>query len=93
MPTYDYVCGSCSHAFEHFQSMTSDLLTDCPECAEPKLKRLIGSGSALIFKGSGFYETDYKRKRGGDSSSPSERKSDSGGAKKKSSPSKSDSSD
>jgi putative FmdB family regulatory protein len=61
MPTYDYVCQSCEHAFEHFQSMTSDLLKDCPKCAKPSLKRLIGAGGALIFKGTGFYCTDYKK--------------------------------
>ncbi len=61
MPTYDYLCGACEHAFEHFQSMTSNLLRKCPECGERKLRRLIGSGAGVIFKGSGFYETDYKR--------------------------------
>lgn len=62
MPTYDYVCKACEHQFEHFQTMTSDLLSTCPECSEESLKRLIGSGAALIFKGSGFYCTDYKDK-------------------------------
>jgi putative FmdB family regulatory protein len=61
MPTYDYVCKSCEHRFEHFQTMTSDTLTQCPECKEESLKRLIGTGAALIFKGSGFYCTDYKK--------------------------------
>ncbi len=61
MPTYDYVCEACEHAFEHFQSMTSRRLRKCPACGKPKLERLIGSGSGVIFKGSGFYETDYKR--------------------------------
>lgn len=60
MPTYDYVCQDCSHAFEHFQSMSSDPLTTCPQC-QGRLKRLIGAGGALIFKGSGFYCTDYKK--------------------------------
>jgi putative FmdB family regulatory protein len=60
MPTYDYVCQDCSHAFEHFQSMSSDPLSTCPEC-QGRLKRLIGTGGALIFKGSGFYCTDYKK--------------------------------
>ncbi|MCO5168098.1 MAG: zinc ribbon domain-containing protein [Planctomycetes bacterium] len=60
MPTYDYVCQDCSHAFEHFQSMSSDPLTTCPQC-QGDLKRLIGTGGALIFKGSGFYCTDYKK--------------------------------
>ena len=59
MPTYDYVCKDCDHEFEHFQSMSSDPLTDCPEC-DGSVRRKIGRGGALIFKGSGFYETDYR---------------------------------
>lgn len=62
MPTYQYECGSCGHAFEAFQSMADKKLKKCPVCARPQLKRLIGSGSGIIFKGTGFYETDYKRK-------------------------------
>jgi putative FmdB family regulatory protein len=65
MPTYDYACGACGHQFEHFQSMTSRRLRKCPSCGERKLERLVGSGAGLIFKGSGFYETDYKRAAGG----------------------------
>jgi len=61
MPTYDYKCEGCDHRFEHFQTMSSDTLKTCPECKEDTLRRLIGSGSALIFKGSGFYCTDYKK--------------------------------
>jgi putative FmdB family regulatory protein len=61
MPTYDYVCQGCEHRFEHFQSITSDPLQECPQCHQPQLKRLIGTGGALIFKGSGFYCTDYKK--------------------------------
>ena len=61
MPTYDYVCQDCSHAFEHFQTMSSDPLRTCPQCQKDSLKRLIGAGGALIFKGSGFYCTDYKK--------------------------------
>lgn len=61
MPTYDYVCEGCEHRFEHFQTMSSDLLKTCPECSEDRLRRLIGTGAALIFKGSGFYCTDYKK--------------------------------
>ena len=60
MPTYDYRCEQCGHEFELFQSMTAKLKRKCPECSEPKLKRLIGTGGAVIFKGSGFYETDYR---------------------------------
>jgi putative FmdB family regulatory protein len=61
MPTYDYVCESCGHEFEHFQSMTDKRLLTCPMCAKKKLVRKVGSGGGVIFKGSGFYETDYKR--------------------------------
>ncbi len=60
MPTYDYRCDGCGHEFERFQSMTDKVLRKCPQCGEPKLKRLIGSGGAVIFKGSGFYQTDYR---------------------------------
>jgi len=60
MPTYDYVCKSCDHAFEHFQSMTTSPLKKCPACGKMQLKRLIGTGAGIIFKGSGFYETDYR---------------------------------
>ena len=60
MPTYDYECGSCGHAFELFQSMSAPIKRKCPECKKSKLKRLIGTGSGVLFKGSGFYETDYR---------------------------------
>ncbi len=62
MPTYEYECAACNHAFEALQSMSEPKLTKCPKCGKKKLQRLIGSGSGMIFKGSGFYETDYKRK-------------------------------
>ncbi len=62
MPTYEYECSACGHAFETLQSMTDAKLVKCPKCSKSKLQRLIGSGSGMIFKGSGFYETDYKRK-------------------------------
>lgn len=61
MPTYDYKCTSCGYTFEYFQSMTDKPLTVCPLC-KGYVKRLIGPGLDPIFKGSGFYETDYKRK-------------------------------
>ena len=62
MPTYEYECQACGHAFEELQAMTDAKLTKCPKCHKNKLARLIGSGSGMIFKGSGFYETDYKKK-------------------------------
>lgn len=62
MPTYEYECESCGHYFEELQSITDKKLKKCPKCQKLKLNRLIGSGSGIIFKGSGFFETDYKRK-------------------------------
>jgi len=61
MPTYEYRCESCSHEFERFQSITADPLKTCPEC-EGAVRRLLGGGSGFIFKGSGFYQTDYRSK-------------------------------
>ncbi|MFN0205929.1 MAG: FmdB family zinc ribbon protein [Planctomycetota bacterium] len=61
MPTYDYVCDACNHQFEEFQSMKDAALTVCPKCNVSKLRRLIGTGAGIIFKGSGFYQTDYKK--------------------------------
>ena len=61
MPTYDYECQACGHAWELFQSMKDDPVKSCPKCKKRKAKRLMGLGAGLIFKGSGFYETDYKR--------------------------------
>lgn len=60
MPTYDYVCDSCGHEFEAFESITADPQTTCPACKAEKLRRRIGPGAAILFKGSGFYETDYR---------------------------------
>ena len=60
MPTYDYVCDACEHSFELFQSMSSPPEKKCPECRRRKLRRLIGPGAAIVFKGSGFYKTDYR---------------------------------
>jgi putative FmdB family regulatory protein len=60
MPTYDYECDACGHAFELFQSMKDDVATKCPECGKKKLRRLFGTGGAIVFKGSGFYQTDYR---------------------------------
>jgi putative FmdB family regulatory protein len=60
MPTYEYLCGNCDHRFEAMQSIKSKPLRKCPSCGKQKLKRLIGAGSGIIFKGSGFYQTDYR---------------------------------
>lgn len=70
MPSYDYKCRECGYTFEEFQSMKDDLLTVCPSCGKPALKRLMAGGVGMIFKGSGFYLTDYK-KTGSSSSSSS----------------------
>lgn len=61
MPTYEYECAACQSRFEVFQSITEDPLKRCPDCKSRRVKRLIGAGAGIIFKGSGFYETDYKR--------------------------------
>ena len=61
MPTYEYACRLCDQQFEIFQSIKADPLSECPSCGENGLRRLIGRGAGIIFKGSGFYETDYKR--------------------------------
>jgi len=74
MPTYDYECRACGHAFEHFQSMNSRVLKKCPVCGKSMLVRLIGSGAGVIFKGTGFYETDYRR--GGSGKGAADRKGD-----------------
>jgi putative FmdB family regulatory protein len=64
MPTYEYLCPKCGHAFELFQSMRDEPLKKCPKCKKTGVKRLVGGGAGLIFKGSGFYITDYKKKSG-----------------------------
>ncbi|MBM4168889.1 MAG: zinc ribbon domain-containing protein [Ignavibacteria bacterium] len=71
MPTYDYVCKECEFTFEEFQPISANPLTDCPHCGKPSLRRKMGTGAGMIFKGSGFYLTDYVRKNGGSSSTPS----------------------
>jgi putative FmdB family regulatory protein len=85
MPTYDYECDACGHEFELFQSISEPLKRKCPECGKQKLRRLFGTGAAVVFKGSGFYETDYRSesyKKGAEkekkaSEKPSESKGDS----------------
>jgi putative FmdB family regulatory protein len=60
MPTYEYKCEACGHEFEQFQSITAAAIKKCPKCKKSKVRRLIGTGAGLIFKGSGFYITDYR---------------------------------
>ncbi|HEX2473767.1 MAG TPA: zinc ribbon domain-containing protein [Lacipirellulaceae bacterium] len=60
MPTYDYECDACGHSFELFQSISEPVKKKCPECGKSKLRRLFGTGAAVVFKGSGFYQTDYR---------------------------------
>ena len=95
MPTYDYRCDACGHEFELFQQMSAPVKKKCPERSKLKLKRLIGTGSGVMFKGSGFYETDYRSdsykkaaKADRESSKPKEKKPE---AKKKSETNKSSS--
>ena len=60
MPTYDYECDACSHEWELFQKITADKIKKCPKCGKKKARRLFGTGAAIVFKGSGFYQTDYR---------------------------------
>ena len=60
MPTYEYNCESCGHSFDELQSFSAEPLKKCPQCKKNKLRRLFGTGASVIFKGSGFYETDYR---------------------------------
>ena len=69
MPTYEYECEKCKHRFDLFQSMKEEPVKDCPKCKGPVV-RLMGTGGGIIFKGSGFYETDYKRKSAGPEKAP-----------------------
>src|SRR5262245_61145921 len=74
MPTYDYQCEACGHRFEKFQSITASPIRKCPSCGKNRVKRLLGTGAGIIFKGSGFYITDYR-----DPSYHEKAKSESGG--------------
>ena len=93
MPTYDYECDACGHALELFQGINDPIKKKCPECGKNKLKRLFGTGAAIVFKGSGFYQTDYrsegyKKAAAADSKSKADSSSD---KKDKSSPKTSES--
>ena len=86
MPTYDYKCEACGHTFEKFQSITAPSIRKCPVCTKMKVRRLVGTGAGVIFKGSGFYQTDYRsdsyreaaKKDGGGVAADSGRPSDTG---------------
>lgn len=60
MPTYEYHCDACEHHFDEFQSITEQPLKKCPKCRKQKLRRIFGTGAAILFKGAGFYQTDYR---------------------------------
>lgn len=81
MPTYEYECTACGHRFEAFQSIKDGALRKCRECGRLKLRRVIGAGAGIIFKGSGFYETDYKRSETAGPSGKGAEKSDKDGKK------------
>ncbi|CAD76024.1 FmdB family zinc ribbon protein [Rhodopirellula baltica] len=87
MPTYDYLCEACGHELEVFQGINDEVLKKCPECKKNKLQRQFGTGAAIVFKGSGFYQTDYRSesyKKGQSADKPkSEPKSDSKAKKSK----------
>lgn len=76
MPTYSYECDACEHKYDKFQMMSDDPIKMCPSCGEEKARRLIGAGAGLIFKGSGFYITDYVKKSGEDKSKNGDSKTD-----------------
>ena len=68
MPTYEYLCKNCGYRFEKFQSINDEPIRECPECKKENVERLLNGGSGLIFKGSGFYITDYKKSKSSQSS-------------------------
>ena len=80
MPTYDYECDACGHRFELYQSITADPERKCPACKKLKLRRLIGTGAAVVFKGSGFYQTDYRSDSYRKGAEAAKKASDGGGA-------------
>ena len=94
MSTYDYRCRECGHTFEEYQPITADPLVICPNCGKHTLKRIMGTGGGLIFKGSGFYQTDYKKVGSSPSTSTEKKKAEGASKDKKESdgkPAKSDS--
>ena len=92
MPTYDYECDACGHTFELFQSINAKVKKKCPECKKMKLRRLFGTGAAVVFKGSGFYQTDYRSESYKKAAAADKKKQESSSKSSDSSSSKSDSS-
>jgi putative FmdB family regulatory protein len=93
MPTYDYRCDACQHEFERFQSIKAAPVRSCPGCGKRRVRRLIGRGGAVLFKGGGFYETDYRSesyKKAAEKDKPSESKTDANPDKKPDSKPKTD---
>ncbi|MEM1448562.1 MAG: zinc ribbon domain-containing protein [Planctomycetota bacterium] len=80
MPTYDYRCKACGHTFDEFQMMSDPVLRKCPKCGKLKLERLIGGGAGFVFKGSGYYVTDYRSKGYDDAKKADGPSKDSGGS-------------
>ena len=83
MPTYDYLCRSCGHRFEKFQNIMAEPIRECPLCKSRNVTRLLTGGAGLIFKGSGFYETDYKNSHSSPAAPKDEKKKDSKNESKK----------
>lgn len=81
MPTYEYACTACGYEFEQFQLISAKPLTKCPQCGQRTLQRLIGSGGGIIFKGSGFYQTDYRSESYKKAAEAESKKADGGGPK------------
>ncbi|WP_164100637.1 FmdB family zinc ribbon protein [Candidatus Laterigemmans baculatus] len=85
MPTYDYECDACGHSYELFQGINDPVAKKCPECGKNKLRRLFGTGAAIVFKGSGFYQTDYRSEGYKKAAAADKKTGDGGSAEKKSS--------
>ncbi|MDB2687699.1 zinc ribbon domain-containing protein [Mariniblastus sp.] len=85
MPTYDYICSACDHEWELFQKMSEDHIKKCPACKKNKAVRQFGTGAAIMFKGSGFYETDYRSESYKKSAEADKKKTDDSGSKSDSS--------
>ncbi len=90
MPTYEYRCNACSHTWDEFQSISAKPTKKCPECGKSKAERIISAGGGIIFKGSGFYQTDYRSESYKKGAAAAQKSSDSSSASKSDSGSKSD---